>query len=165
MFWQCKLSKLGVKSNWWFLHVTGINSNRCFYYNIRTDNISLFLVNWLYRFSSLLFFFLYCFWCPFSVSVSMRLVACGSNWFRCSMVFSFSRWNVIEIPRAGEMACKRFIASSKFSLNDSSVFFWFVENISETWFNLGRFVAFYDLSVNKRAKQELRTTCDTSQTV
>ena len=37
------------------------------------------------------------------------------------MVFSLSRWNVIEIPPTGEMACSMFIASSKSLLNDSSV--------------------------------------------
>ena len=37
------------------------------------------------------------------------------------MVFSLSRWNVIEIPRTGEMAYSMFIAAWKFLLKDSSV--------------------------------------------
>ena len=93
-----------------------------FYYNIRTDNISLFLVNRIYHFSSLLFVSSMILMVFISAVIfSVRVVTCGSILLRCSVVFSFSRWNVTEIPRTGEMECKMFIFSSKSLLKDSPV--------------------------------------------
>ena len=93
-----------------------------FYYNIRTDNISLFVINWFNQFSSLLFVFSV-FLVPFMSVVlsSVLVVACALFWLCFSVVLSFSRWKLIEIPRTSEKECKMFIASSEFLLNDSSV--------------------------------------------
>ena len=56
-----------------------------------------------------------------SVTFSVRFLACGLTRLFCSLLSSLSRWNVIAIPRTGEMACKMFIASLKFLLKDTSV--------------------------------------------